>query len=53
MIVAGWADGYTNNSLRTIERLRCPKRLILGPWAHAATDTSLPGPNIEDRKSVV
>ncbi|MGQ0670379.1 MAG: CocE/NonD family hydrolase [Actinomycetota bacterium] len=47
MIVAGWADGYTNNSLRTMERLRCPKRLILGPWAHAATDTSLPGPNID------
>ena len=45
MIVAGWADGYRNNSFRTFERLRCPKRLVLGPWAHAATDTSLPGPN--------
>jgi len=45
MIVAGWADGYRNNSFRTFERLRCPKRLIVGPWAHAATDTSLPGPN--------
>ena len=43
MIVAGWADGYRNNSLRTFERLRCPKRLVIGPWAHAATDTSLPG----------
>jgi uncharacterized protein len=47
MIVAGWADGYTNNSLRTMERLRCPKRLILGPWAHAAIETSSPGPNID------
>jgi uncharacterized protein len=47
MIVAGWADGYTNNSLRTMERLTCPKRLIVGPWAHAATDTSIPGPNID------
>ncbi|MGH2629376.1 MAG: CocE/NonD family hydrolase [Actinomycetota bacterium] len=45
MIVAGWADGYRNNTLRTFERLRCPKRLVIGPWAHAATDTSLPGPN--------
>ena len=45
MIVAGWADGYRNNSLRTFERLRCPKRLVVGPWAHAAADTSLPGPN--------
>lgn len=47
MIVAGWADGYTNNSLRTMESLRCPKRLILGPWAHASVETSSPGPNID------
>ncbi|MDP9296497.1 MAG: CocE/NonD family hydrolase [Actinomycetota bacterium] len=47
MIVGGWADGYTNNSLRTMERLTCPKRLLLGPWAHASTATSLPGPRID------
>jgi len=47
MIVAGWADGYTNNSLRTMEQLRCPKRLILGPWAHASIERSSPGPNID------
>jgi uncharacterized protein len=47
MIVAGWADGYRNNTLRTFEKLRCPARLLIGPWAHASTDTSLPGPNID------
>ena len=47
MIIAGWADGYRNNSLRTFEQLRCPTRLVIGPWAHASTDTSLPGPNID------
>ncbi len=47
MIVAGWADGYRNNSLRTFEGLTCPARVIIGPWAHASTDTSLPGPNID------
>jgi uncharacterized protein len=47
MIIAGWADGYTNNSLRTLERLRCPARIIIGPWAHQATDTSRPGPNVD------
>jgi uncharacterized protein len=47
MIVAGWADGYRNNTLRTFEALTAPKRLIAGPWAHAATDTSIPGPNID------
>jgi uncharacterized protein len=45
MIIAGWADGYRNNSFRTFEALTGPKRLIFGPWAHAATDTSIPGPN--------
>jgi predicted acyl esterase len=47
MIVAGWADGYTNNSLRTMAALTCARRLILGPWAHASTETSLPGPNVD------
>ncbi len=47
MIIAGWADGYTNNSLRTMAALTSPKRLILGPWAHASTETSLPGPNVD------
>jgi predicted acyl esterase len=47
MLVTGWADGYRNNSLRTFEGLSAPKRLIAGPWAHAATDTSVPGPNID------
>jgi putative CocE/NonD family hydrolase len=47
MIIAGWADGYTNNSLRTLQQLRCPARLIIGPWAHQATDTSRPGPNVD------
>jgi hypothetical protein len=47
MIVAGWADGYTNNSLRTLQALRCSRRAIIGPWAHASTDTSLPGPNVD------
>jgi predicted acyl esterase len=50
MIVAGWADGYRNNSFRTVEALRkagVPHRLLVGPWAHAATDTSLPGPRID------
>ncbi|MEX0754644.1 MAG: CocE/NonD family hydrolase [Actinomycetota bacterium] len=47
MIVAGWADGYRNNSLRTIQQLTCPKRLLLGPWAHASIEDSDPGPNID------
>ncbi len=47
MIVSGWADGYWKDALNVLARLECPKRLIQGPWAHASTETSLPGPNID------
>jgi putative CocE/NonD family hydrolase len=50
MIVAGWADGYRNNSFRTIEALRAagvPCRLLAGPWAHASANTAAPGPRID------
>ncbi len=47
MLVAGWADGYTNIALRGFEALACPKRLLLGPWPHANVETCLPGPNID------
>jgi predicted acyl esterase len=50
MIVAGWADGYRNNSFRMMERLGqngVPRRLLAGPWSHAATSSSAPGPRID------
>jgi hypothetical protein len=47
MLVGGWADGYRNNTFRTFEALRCPKRLLLGPWSHTSTATSLPGPHLD------
>jgi putative CocE/NonD family hydrolase len=50
MIVAGWADGYRNNTFRTIEalgRAGVPHRLLAGPWAHMAASSSLPGPRID------
>lgn len=50
MIVAGWADGYRNNTYRTIEALAAagvPHRLLAGPWGHMAPATALPGPRID------
>jgi hypothetical protein len=47
MLVGGWADGYRNNSFRAFERLACPKRLLMGPWSHMSTATSLPGPHLD------
>jgi len=47
MIVAGWADGYTNIVFRALESLRCPTRVILGPWGHGSPATAIPGPHID------
>ena len=50
MLVAGWADGYRNNSFRTVTALRAAGRhaeLLAGPWSHAATSSCLPGPRID------
>ncbi len=47
MVVAGWADGYRNSTFRTFEALECPKRLLVGPWSHTSTATSLPGPHLD------
>jgi uncharacterized protein len=46
MIVAGWADGYRNNTFRCFERLQCEKNLLVGPWNHSWPEHSLPGPQI-------
>jgi predicted acyl esterase len=49
MLVAGWADGYRNNSFRTVAALRdagVPHRLLAGPWVHADPTTAYPGPRI-------
>jgi uncharacterized protein len=50
LLVAGWADGYRNNSFRTIRALAdagVAHRLLAGPWAHADPTTAMPGPRID------
>lgn len=47
MIIAGHADGYHNMAFRAFEALRCPKRLLFGPWSHMSPRFSLPGPRID------
>ncbi len=51
MVVAGWADGYRNGSFRVMEALKAngvPHRLLAGPWAHGALDSTLPGPRLDE-----
>ncbi len=51
MVVAGWADGYRNGTFRLLEALRkngVPHKLLAGPWAHGALDSTRPGPRIDE-----
>ena len=45
MILAGWADGYRNNTFRTFEALTCPEATDHRPVVARLDDTCLPGPN--------
>jgi predicted acyl esterase len=56
MLVAGWADGYRNNTFRVVEqygRNALPWRLIAGPWGHRSPQRARPGPTIDDAREVV
>ena len=50
MLIAGWADGYRNNSFRTARALAAngtPVWLLAGPWSHMAPSGSVPGPCVD------
>jgi hypothetical protein len=56
MLVAGWADGYRNNTFRVIEQYErngLPWRLLAGPWSHRSPHHARPGPNIDDAHEVI
>ncbi len=44
--VGGWADGYTNPVFRMLANLQCPKKALVGPWAHKYPHFGRPGPEI-------
>jgi len=44
--VGGWADGYTNAIPRLMAGLSCPRKALIGPWAHAYPHKANPGPAI-------
>jgi putative CocE/NonD family hydrolase len=45
-LIAGWRDGYVNAMWRMYDRLKCPKKLLVGPWVHTRPHASTPGPRI-------
>ena len=44
--VGGYADGYTNPIFRMMERLSCPRKALVGPWAHKYPHFASPEPRI-------
>jgi len=44
--IGGWADGYTNAVPRLLEGLTCPRKGLIGPWAHTFPHNGIPGPAI-------
>ncbi len=44
--VGGWADGYTNAIPRMLAGLSCPRKGLVGPWAHKYPHFAQPGPRI-------
>ena len=46
-LFGGWRDGYATSNLRTFGRLRCPKKLLVGPWTHTPPDAGVPGPQVD------
>jgi putative CocE/NonD family hydrolase len=43
-LIGGWADAYSNAVPRMLERLRCPRRGLIGPWAHKYPHFARPEP---------
>lgn len=44
--VGGWADGYSNAVPRLLANLSCPRKGLVGPWAHVFPHDGVPGPAI-------
>ncbi len=44
--IGGWADGYSNAVPRLLAGLSCPRKGLIGPWAHGFPHNGLPGPGI-------
>ncbi len=46
LAVGGWNDAYSNAIPRLMKNLRCPRKAIIGPWAHKYPHFAVPHPQI-------
>jgi putative CocE/NonD family hydrolase len=45
--IGGWADGYSNAIPRLMRNLKCPKKGLIGPWAHKYPHIATPKPDMD------
>ncbi|HEY4162600.1 MAG TPA: CocE/NonD family hydrolase [Dongiaceae bacterium] len=45
--MGGWADGYSNAVPRMMRNLTCPKKGLIGPWAHKYPHIATPKPDMD------
>jgi uncharacterized protein len=45
-LVGGWVDAYSNAVPRMLQRLTCPRKGLIGPWAHKYPHFAKPEPAI-------
>jgi hypothetical protein len=45
--MGGWADGYSNAVPRMMKNLKCPKKGLIGPWAHKYPHIATPKPAMD------
>ncbi len=46
-VVDGWIDTYSNPVGRLLEKLRVPRKGLIGPWGHSYPDQVSPGPGLD------
>ncbi len=44
--VGGWGDAYSSTIARMMENLNCPRKALIGPWAHKYPHFAVPDPAI-------
>ena len=49
-LVGGFCDLYTDAIFRMVEHLKCPVRVLIGPWPHKWPGIATPGPRIDHLK---
>ena len=45
--VGGWGDAYSETIPRMMQGLTCPKKALIGPWAHKYPNYASPKPEID------